>query len=176
MAYPPDIRQAAYELFLRGHGPEGIARQLKGIFAGKRTPSAKTLETWAYEADGEGRTWTDRKAEAEAKAREIGTRRYANQQAKMMEGILKLQSTLMEQVTSLVESGTDFDNVTQALYALVNVTKTAEKMTANKLAEEARRRDDIDHLMEALARVVPKWNEIKAEVLQEYRKLSASAA
>jgi hypothetical protein len=172
MAYSPEIKTAAYELYLDGMSPGEIAAELKRRHPQADTPSAKTVEKWAY-VPQDGQTWSERRYAAETAARDAVNKDFITSKSAILSGTIKLHQKLQERVLRAFENADDAtpENLTQEVYALVNCTRTLDKMLDSKLAEEARQRDAIDCLIEAMRRTVPNWQELEPKINFEYQKL-----
>lgn len=174
MAYDPAVRTEAYELYLLGNSPAEIAKELSRRHPEQDTPSAKTLEKWAY-TPTDGKTWSERRYEAEASSMEAATSDFVSMRSSLVSGTLRIQQRLQERVERALDNADDaeVENLTQEVYALLNATKSVAKMLDNQLAEDARKRDAIDQLLEACRRIVPGWDNLQARVHQEFRRLTA---
>lgn len=173
MAYDPAMRTEAFELYLLGDGPDRIARELRRRHPGKKCPTAKTLESWAYVPDSEGLTWSERRAAAEAKSFADATSDFVSMREQLVAGQLRIQQKLQERVENALDDseGAKVENVTQEIYALTNASKSLVRMLDQQLAEEVRKRDAIDALIEACRRIVPKWSDLETRIRQEFAKI-----
>lgn len=178
MAFDPAMRTEAYELYLLGKGPGEIAAEMKRRHPDTDTPSAKTLENWAYVPDASGQTWSERRYAAEAEAMGSATRNFIGAKGKLVEGMLRIMQLQQARVERGYEAEGDTPpaNLSQEVYALVNVTSKVEKMLDSRLAEEARRKDAIDHLISACREVVPNWDTLEPRIRETFTKLVAAAA
>lgn len=176
MAFDPTIRTEAYELYLLGKSPAEISAELERRHPGVNMPSAKTLENWAYVPDASGKTWSERRYEAEAEAMGAATASFIGAKGKLVEGMLRIMQLQQARVerTFQAEGDAPAANLSQELYALVNVTSKVEKMLDNRLAEEARHKDAIDHLIEACRQVVPDWEQLEPRILETFRRIVAN--
>lgn len=178
MSYAPELKNEAFQLYLLGQNAQQIAKELKRRHAGdgQQTPSAKTVEKWAY-VPVAGKTWSERRYEAEAAAQAAATKDFVSAKTRLMSGMLRIQSKLQERTERALDNAEDAEpeNLTQEVYALANVTKSVERMLENQLAEEARRKDQIDCLIEAVRRVVPNFEDLQPHILAEFRKLSQAS-
>jgi hypothetical protein len=175
MSYAPELRTEAYELYLAGRAPDEIARELKRRHSDAETPTAKTVEKWAYVHAPDGKTWSDKRYEAEAAARDAVTSNFVGAKGRLMTGLMDIQAKLQERVAKAVE-GADTGPLSQELYAYINATKSLTKMLDSRLAEEARAQDAVDLLVEAMRRVVPGFEMLEPKVKQEFQRLVAMKA
>lgn len=178
MAYAPEIRNEAFELYLLGHSPAAIAKELQRRHGDQDTPSAKTIETWAYVPDAGGKTWSERRYEAEAAARDAVTRDFVGAKTKLLAGTLRIQSRLQERVERALDNADDAEpeNLTQEVYALLNATKSVDKLLSDRLADEVRTKDAIDCLIEAVRRTVPDFDLLRPKVMAEFQRLANAKA
>jgi hypothetical protein len=155
-------------LYLLGNGPDAIARELKRRHPDQKTPSSKTLETWR-----DCYSWSEKRHAAERQAEDAVTKDFVSAKSKLLSGVLRIQQKQQERLERAYENAEDSDpqNLTQELYALVNVTRSVEKMLDSKLAEEARRKDAIDMLVEACRRIVPGWETLEPKIREEFTRL-----
>jgi len=176
MAYTPEVRTEAFELYLLGNSPAAIAKELRRRHPGADTPSAGTLERWAYVPDASGKTWSERRYDAERAAQEAVTTDFVAAKQKHLAGLLKLQGRLEARALDAAASA-EQGNMSQEIYAYVNVTKATAKMLDVDLAEQARVKDAVDCLMEAIRRVVPKFDAAYGvKVRAEFERLVAAKA
>jgi hypothetical protein len=172
VSYPPEVKTEAYELYLAGRAPGEIARELARRHPDRKSPSPKAVEAWAYERDGEGKTWSDRRYEAECAARDKVTTDFVGVRTRMLQGVLRLQEKLQERALNQAEA-TDPGSFSQEVFAYLNATKAASALLETRLAEETRQKDAIDCLIEAVRRVVPNFESLEGQVRVEFQKLVA---
>ena len=175
MAYAPEIRTEAYELFIAGMSLSKIKASLEDNHTGEniKLPSIKTLENWAY-TPVNGKTWSDRKLEAELAAQKKATQDVIGRKKLIADGLLKMQALLQDRVITSLEdtAGEVSENVTQDIYAYINASNTASKMLDNQLAEQVRRKDAVDCLLQACRRIVPGWEDLELRIKNEFDKLA----
>lgn len=174
MAHAPEIRTEAFELYLAGNSPGEIAAELKRRHPATATPSAKTIEKWAY-VPVDGRTWSERRYEAERAARDAVTSDFVAGKTKLLSGLLALQAKLQERAL-LAAQDSDIGDASQEVYAYVNATRAAAKMLESDLAEQVRAKDAVDCLIEAVRRVVPHFEQYEVRIRHEFQRLSADKA
>jgi hypothetical protein len=173
MAHDPAIKLEAFNLYLLGNSAAQIAAELKrrhGDGAGTKTPSAKTVENWMSAGSP---TWSEKRYVAEAAAQDAVTKDFVSAKSKLISGMVRLQAKLQERAERVLDNAGDADpeNLTQEMYACANLTKTLDKMLDSKLAEDVRRKDAIDCLIEACRRIVPSWESLEVKILQEFQRL-----
>jgi hypothetical protein len=177
MSHAPEIKTEAFSLYLLGNSPLEISKELKRRHADAAAdmPSPKTIEKWAYIPDADGKTWSDKRYDAEASARDVVTKDFVSTKSKILQRTLKLQELMQQRVERGFDNAEDVDpeNLEQAVYALVNVTKSVDKMLDKSLAEEARRKDAVDCLVEAMRRTVPGFEELQPKIMAEFNRLVA---
>jgi hypothetical protein len=172
VSYAPELRTEAFELYLAGRSPDEIARELTRRHPDAEIPTAKTVEKWAY-VHQEGKTWSDRRYEAEAKARDEVTSDFVGAKGRILSGLMRLQQILQERVLKQAEEA-ETGNFSQELYAYVNATRSLAKLLDVQLAGEARSKDAVDLLVEAMRRKVPGFEVLEPQVLEEFRRLVAA--
>jgi hypothetical protein len=172
MAYSPEIRNEAFQLYLLGNGPDAIAKELRRRHGEADVPSAKTVEKWR-----DAHSWSEKRYAAERAAEDAATRDFVTAKTKLVSGMMKIQQLQQERVARGYENADDAppENLAQEVYALTNLTRSVEKMLDSKLAEEARRKDAVDCLIEACRRIVPGWESLEVKIRQEFEKLTAAA-
>lgn len=168
MAHSPEIKTEAYQLFLLGNNAAQISKELKRRHPGEESPSAKTIENWAYSG---GETWSEKRYKAESEAREAATKDFVSQKSKLLAGTLRIQQKLQARAEDALETADAPENIEQSIYALLNVTKSVDKMLSDSLAEEARRKDAIDCLIEAVRRTVPDFEILQPKIMAEFNRL-----
>jgi hypothetical protein len=173
MAHAPEIKTEAYELYLLGKSIGEIASELKRRHPGdgQQTPTAKTLENWAYSADADGKTWSERRYAAEADAMDSVTKDFVSAKSKLLAGTLRIQAKLQARAEDALESAGEPENIEQSIYALINVTKSVDKMLESRLADETRRHDAIDKLIEAVRRNVPDFDSLQPRIMADFQRL-----
>ncbi|MCE5279382.1 MAG: hypothetical protein ABFD92_02030 [Planctomycetaceae bacterium] len=169
MSYDPAIRTEAFELYLAGNSPGDIARELKRRHVGKDVPSAKTIENWAY-VPKEGKTWSERRYEAEKASQDAVSTEYVSARSRVMADMLQLREKLAGRVLRMVEDAEE-GSLSQEVFAMINVSKFADNALDSRLAEETRKKDAIDCLMEAIRRTVPNFEKYEPAIKIEWQRL-----
>jgi hypothetical protein len=173
MSHPPEIRALAFELYLAGRAPEAIAAELARRNPGAEAPSAKTIEKWAYQRDGEAKTWSERRSEALSLAQAAVQKDFVSAKTRMIQGVLALQQKLEARALQAADAA-DIGNFSQECYAFLNATKSAGHLLDSDIAEQVRAKDAIDLLIEAVRRTVPGFAEQWEErVRLEFKRLVA---
>ena len=83
---------------------------------------------------------------------------------------MKIQAKLQERALAQVEDA-EYGSFSQEVFAFINATKAVDKMLDSKLAEEARRADAIDCLIEAVRRIVPGFEKMQPKIMAEFKRL-----
>jgi hypothetical protein len=178
MAYSPDIRNEAFDLYLKGFSATQIHKELCRRHTDAELPSVKTLgEKWPYTADGNGKTWSELRDEANLAARDVLVKDFVSQKTKMLQGAIRIQQRLEERAALAIDQAAtpDGENFVQEMYAYINATKFVNKELSADIASEARNKDAMDLLVEALHRMIPNFEtEFKVKVLEEFKRLMAA--
>jgi phosphoenolpyruvate carboxylase len=180
MAHSPEIKLAAFDLYLKGFSPPQIHAELKRRYPDAELPSVKTIgDKWPYIPDASGKTWSDLRSEAEVESRLALKGNYVSLKSKMLDGVVKIQRKLEERAAAALDQADTptAENLTQEMYAFFNATRFTMKELSTDIAAEARNKDAMDVLVEALCRVVPNFeSEFKVKVLEEFKRLMAAKA
>jgi len=171
VSYAPELRTEAFELYLAGNSPAEIAAELARRHAGQDVPTAKTIEKWAY-VPTDGKTWSERRYAAESAALADRTQNFIGAKVRIQAGLMELQAILLERALAQARDA-DPGSFSQEIFACVNATKTVLAMLDSSLAEEARQKDAIDALLEAVSRNVPGWETVEPRILADFRRLTA---
>jgi hypothetical protein len=111
MAYTPNIKLEAENLYLRGHNLNQITEQLK-----KKHPKIThtTISKWATKKDKSGKTWDDYKNEIITTARQISHQTAKNRYAVIKEKALIIQEGLER---TLLSGNLEIKSPENAIYA-----------------------------------------------------------
>ena len=103
------------------------------------------------------------------------TRDFVSAKSKLLSGTLRIQAKMQERAERALDNHADADpeNLEQTIYALLNVTRSVDKMLDSSLASEARSKDATDCLIEAMRRKVPGFEQLEPSILAEFQRLYA---